>query len=365
MRENSWGTRMNFEQMVSGMIPRRLRKNLEVAQSIVRGRQPAYKHRDFLLSVAQAQPAAVFELLDGHRHGLTPDQVEERQTQYGPNSVAHEAARWQTQLRRALINPFNILLAVLAGVSFATNDVKGTITLAAMVIISVSLTFIQEFRSSRAAENLKKMVQTRATVNRKIRKPDSEDADDWISSRQELLIEEIVPGDIVILSAGDMIPADVRLLTSKDLFVSQSAMTGESIPVEKMAPAESATTKNVLELANICFMGTNVVSGTATAIVVKTGAERSSVASPNPSRDFEFRPASKGGESIFLADDSVHAGDGPFRFPRERFHQRELDGGLHVRRCGSGGPCSGNAPDDRDREFGQGRDLHVAQKSYR
>jgi P-type Mg2+ transporter len=237
---------------------------------VTRPKQGTYRHKELFLQLAQSASDRVYAILGAHPLGLAPEEIDTRRAQYGFNEIAHDRVRWQTQLRKALINPFNILLGVLSGVSYATDDMKGAFTLAAMVIISVSLTFIQEFRSSRAAENLKKMVQTKATALRRGKEGENPD---WISQRHEIPIEEIVPGDIIILSAGDMIPADLRLLTSKDLFVSQSAMTGESIPVEKSAQEESTAGKQVLELKNVCFMGTNVVSGTATAIAVKTGGE--------------------------------------------------------------------------------------------
>ena len=259
---------------------------------------PAYKHRDFILKIARLSGSLAYENLGSTSYGLNSDEIEERRKLSGHNEIAQDRVRWQTQLRKALINPFNILLAVLAGVSFATDDIKGTITLAAMVIISVSLTFIQEFRSSKAAENLKKMVQTRATVLRRLRPEEEipaptssmgasrsqnlqtsttsiEDLTEiqWNSHRLEIPIAEIVPGDTIFLSAGDMIPADVRLISSKDLFVSQSAMTGESIPVEKSSLEETEKSVEILELKNVCFMGTNVVSGSASALVIKTGAD--------------------------------------------------------------------------------------------
>jgi Mg2+-importing ATPase len=130
-----------------------------------------------------------------------------------------------------------------------------------MVLISVMLRFVQEFRSNQAAEKLKSMVKTTATVIR-------------AEGKTEIDIKKLVPGDIIQLSAGDMIPADIRILQSKDLFVSQSMLTGEAIPVEKTADKTVKTTKrSPLELNNICFMGTNVVSGTAIATVVNTGGE--------------------------------------------------------------------------------------------
>ena len=137
---------------------------------------PTYKHRDYILKIAQLPGPSAYETLNASVNGMNSDEIEETRKFTGLNEIAQDRVRWQTQLRKALINPFNILLGVLAGVSFATDDLKGTITLAAMVIISVSLTFIQEFRSSKAAENLKKMVQTRATVLRRIR-PDEEESE--------------------------------------------------------------------------------------------------------------------------------------------------------------------------------------------
>jgi Mg2+-importing ATPase len=261
-----------FSRGVRKLVLNPAKRNLEAAQGLALGKPPPYKHREFLLKVAQAPAADVYGLLGSHREGLDLAQVEERRAEYGFNAVAHEKARWEAQLRRALVNPFNLLLAILASVSFATNDMKGAITLAAMVVISVSLTFVQEFRSSRAAESLKKMVQTRATVLRRILKEDGEEGE-LVAQKHELLIEELVPGDIVALSAGDMIPADARILSSKDLFVSQSSMTGESVPVEKSAEPDAPSNKAPLELRNLCFMGTNVVSGTATAIVAKIGGD--------------------------------------------------------------------------------------------
>jgi Mg2+-importing ATPase len=235
-----------------------------------RPKQATYKHREMYLQVSRSKVADVYGMLNANPEGLEADVAEERKFKFGLNEIVHDKMRWQTQIRRALINPFNILLAILASVSYATDDIKGAITLGAMVVISVSLTFIQEFRSSRAAESLKKMVQTRVTVLR--RTPD-EETGRWTTNRLEIPIEEVVPGDMIVLSAGDMIPADARLLNSKDLFVSQSAMTGESIPVEKSAAEETSRTQEVLELKNICFMGTNVVSGTAIAVAMKTGGE--------------------------------------------------------------------------------------------
>jgi len=159
------------------------------------------------------------------------------------------------------------VLLVLASVQLVTSDdPTGPIIIAVMVGISVVLSFTQEFRSSRAAEKLKAMVRNTATVTRR--------ASDGHSERIEVPVIELVAGDIVHLSAGDMVPADLRLLAAKDLFVSQAILTGESLPVEKTAPEQAPSRDErvePLDLPTICYMGTNVVSGSATAVVVATG----------------------------------------------------------------------------------------------
>jgi P-type Mg2+ transporter len=149
-----------------------------------------------------------------------------------------------------------------------------------MIVVSVVMRFFQEFRSSRAAEALRAMVRTTATVTRRYAHRDDEHV--LISEKREIPFEELVPGDIVHLSAGDMIPADIRLISSKDLFVSQSALTGEAMPVEKYdtlagvveksADGASMTGASALDQNNLCFMGTTVISGTGTAVVVSTGS---------------------------------------------------------------------------------------------
>ena len=129
-----------------------------------------------------------------------------------------------------------------------------------MVILGIVLRFYQERRADNAAEELEAMVSTTATVIRD-------------GKRQEIPLKELVPGDIVVLSAGDMVPADVRLLSAKDLFLNQAALTGESLPVEKTPAAVDSSLQNPLEMADICFLGSNVESGTGTAVVIQTGSE--------------------------------------------------------------------------------------------
>ena len=225
-----------------------------------------------LFVYAGATAVAVLERLDTTRHGLTTSAAERRRDEIGLNEIAHEKEpAWYIQLAHAFINPFIGVLAVLGVVSYLTGDVKAVIVISVMVTISALLRFVQEFRSNRAALALKAMVRTSATVERT--DEPSEDDPSPRARRLELPIEELVPGDVIALSAGDMVPADVRFLSAKDLFVSQSALTGEAVPVEKGdAPLDVASGSISLgELRNIGFLGTSVVSGTASAVVVATG----------------------------------------------------------------------------------------------
>lgn len=226
--------------------------------------------------------------------GLSYEQAAERLSNHGPNEIAHDKPpHWLRQLLSAFHNPFVYVLLVLAVITFFTDvyfaspedrDYVGMSILLTMVTISALLRFVQEFRSLRAAEKLKAMVRTTATVQRTL-------TESGKPTRREVPMRDIVVGDIVYLSAGDMIPADVRLIASRDLFISQAVLTGEALPVEKYdtlgaVAGKSADTsgtsgtsgtsdaqRSLLELENICFMGTNVVSGTAAAVVVATGED--------------------------------------------------------------------------------------------
>ncbi|CAG9413030.1 magnesium-translocating P-type ATPase [Providencia alcalifaciens] len=220
--------------------------------------------------------------------GLSENEALDRLVIEGENEVAHEKAppAWK-QLLTSFKNPFIFVLMILAIVSFFTDyvipkrqgeetDLTGVIIIVTMVVLSGLLRFWQEYRTNKAAEALKSLVRTTATVFRR-------DNRTGRSTRKELPIKCLVPGDIVLLSAGDMVPADLKLVESRDLFISQAILTGESIPVEKydtlanvsaksLEPA-SPTENELLEISNICLMGTNVTSGTARGIVVATGSK--------------------------------------------------------------------------------------------
>lgn len=219
--------------------------------------------------------------------GLVEREAEARLQIYGRNQVEHDKAPPAlVQLIQAFNNPFIYVLLALALVSFFTDywmplrhgeetDLTGVIIIVTMVTLSGLLRFWQEFRTNKAAQALKSMVRTTATVLRR-------ESVQQAPQKQEVDITSLVPGDIIYLSAGDLVPADVRLLDSRDLFISQAILTGESLPVEKYdvtghvaSKQASASDKDasLLELGSVCLMGTNVSSGSAKAVVVATGGE--------------------------------------------------------------------------------------------
>ncbi|MDI6419903.1 HAD-IC family P-type ATPase, partial [Cronobacter turicensis] len=228
--------------------------------------------------------------LESSEKGLPENEARARLAVYGPNTVAHDnAPPALVQLLQAFNNPFIYVLMALAVISFFTDygyplragqetDLTGVIIIVTMVLFSGLLRFWQEFRTSKAAQALKSMVSTTATVLRRT-------ASHRDGEKREIPVEALVPGDIVYLSAGDLIPADLRLIASRDLFISQAILSGESLPVEKYdvtghvqgkgVTADDLPDNNVslLERGNICLMGTSVASGTACGVVVATGAK--------------------------------------------------------------------------------------------
>src|SRR5450631_1623897 len=234
-----------------------------------------------LIAAAKSDPEALIKQLDSHPHGLSDAQAAAARQRFGPNEIEQEKPPpWWLHLWHCYKTPFDLLLTLLAAISFFTEDMKATIVIGSMVVLSVMIRFWQESKSSRAADQLKAMVSNTATVIRHDLAEDAmEEARRYFAiqlhpkepHKVEVPIKQLVPGDLVVLSAGDMIPGDCRVLSAKDLFVSQSAMTGESLPVEKFVQQKDIDTPNALELENILFMGTNIVSGSATAVIVTTG----------------------------------------------------------------------------------------------
>ncbi len=224
-----------------------------------------------LREIGVLEPPAVLGRLGTSEQGLSADEVESRRERFGLNKVANEQrAGLLRQVLGRLLNPLVVLLVTLAGVSIVMNDEESAIIILTMVVLSISLSLIQERKSGRAAEKLRKMVHTTATVIRKSGEGTSESGS-MENNVREVPIEELVPGDLLHLSAGDMIPADLRLLTAKDLFINQAALTGEALPVEKHPQALRQPAADLSGLTNICLMGTAVVSGSATGVVVLTG----------------------------------------------------------------------------------------------
>jgi Mg2+-importing ATPase len=214
-----------------------------------------------VLAAARKDGETLLRDLRSSLAGLTEAQAEERARATGPNEIAQERkSGWPIRVLKIIRNPLVILLSALSAISFFTGDARAGSVMAMMVVLSVGLRFLQEARAGAAAEKLKAMIHVTATVVRN-------------GAVREIPLRYLVPGDIVKLAAGDMIPGDVRLLSLKDLFVSQGSLTGESLPVEKLAQPETDTATSPTELKNIAFMGTSVESGTATAAVVTTGAQ--------------------------------------------------------------------------------------------
>ncbi|MFI5986308.1 magnesium-translocating P-type ATPase [Streptomyces sp. NPDC051555] len=225
------------------------------------------------LSGLSARPGPqVLQDLSATRNGLTHAEAALRLERDGANVVAHERAPyWWVQLAKAFANPFIAVLVVLAAVMYWQDPADpGVVILSVMIGVSGLLRFWQEFRSGRAADALKKLVTTTCAVQRRAGSGSG-------PTTFEVPMDRVVPGDIVKLAAGDLIPADLRLITSKDLMVGQAALSGESLPVAKAdTRAEDLgqfETTDPVEADNLCLMGTSVTSGTATAVVVATGAD--------------------------------------------------------------------------------------------
>ena len=180
--------------------------------------------------------------------GLSVAEADARLAKFGPNLVAREGkAGILRELWGRARNPLNALLLTLAAVSYFSGDARAAVVITSMVVLSITTAFIQEHKSNEAAAKLRAMVHTTATVRRT-----PCDADNPFS---EIPIEKLVPGDVVRLSAGDIIPAELRLLEAKDLFINQSTLTGEAMPAEKYARAFEGACEDPFDLHNICFMG--------------------------------------------------------------------------------------------------------------
>jgi Mg2+-importing ATPase len=203
----------------------------------------------------------LFKSLGSSPNGLSEEQAAERLETHGPNEVAQERHHgWLERLWLAARNPLVILLTLLATISFATADFRAGTVMLLMVVLGVSLRFIQETKADNAAAKLKAMISVTATVVRD-------------GTPKEIPLRQLVPGDVVKLACGDMIPGDVRLISAKDLFVIQATLTGESLPVEKTDLPDTREKVSAIERNNLCFLGTSVETGSATALITATGPQ--------------------------------------------------------------------------------------------
>jgi len=209
---------------------------------------------------ANSSSEIVLEKLGTSQKGLVDEEAKKRLEEFGYNETAKRQQRKIiVQILSKFVNPLVIVLLIIAFFSYFFGDNKiSALLVMLMAIMSVLLSFIQEYRAGKEAEKLSEMVRATATVYRNGR-------------AREIKIREIVPGDIVDLFAGDLIPADLRIISGKDLFINQASLTGESLPIEKIAEPITPKSSSISELTNIAFMGSTVVSGTALGVVIKTG----------------------------------------------------------------------------------------------
>jgi len=219
----------------------------------------SFRVSEQLLQASKLSQQDLFERFKTTESGLSSEEAAQRREQYGPNAIVHEKKlTFFGRLWGNARNPLVILLSILAVVSYLTGDLRAAIVIAVMVLLGIILRFIQEARADNAAEKLQSMVSTTATVIR-------------AGQEQEIPMLEIVPGDLVHLSVGDLVPADMRVISARDLFINQAALTGEAIPVEKK-PDCAGSNDSPLEMECLCFQGSNVESGLGTALVITTGS---------------------------------------------------------------------------------------------
>ena len=213
-----------------------------------------------LLEVCSAPANEAVRIMGSNERGLSTEEAAQLLEKYGRNEISQtKRLNFLQDILRRLKSPLVVQLLVIAIVSALIGETKSTFIVSVMILLSVGLSYVLDQRSSRAVETLGRRVQSRAMVLRDDRET-------------ELPLAELVPGDIVLLNAGSIMPADLRLISAKDFFVSQSTLTGESMPVEKTAEVSGNGGQTLLELGNACFQGSSVSSGSARGLVVNTGS---------------------------------------------------------------------------------------------
>jgi Mg2+-importing ATPase len=234
-----------------------------------------------VIESAALDVGGVYARLATRAEGLTTSEAQARLREHGPNVLAQDRPPGLPRLLgRALLDPLVILLAALATVSAATGDLRSAAMMLSMIALSVVLKLVQETKANGAAAKLKAMVSVNATIVRD-------------GQPREIPVSHLVPGDVVNLTAGDMIPGDVRIVHAKDLFVNQGSLTGESLPVEKYEIERHDVTSAPLDLTSVAYLGSSVGSGSATAVVVATGKSTylggmaEAISEPAPKTAFE------------------------------------------------------------------------------
>jgi hypothetical protein len=308
---------------------------------------------ELMHDAATCQIAELLQRLNSSPNGLSEEEAVERLEIFGPNEVGQEKQHgWIYRLWVAIRNPLVILLAIIAAITFATaggtSDYVGGIVMVAMIVLAVTLRLVQETRADNAAAKLKAMIKVTATAVRD-------------GQPKEIPLQQLVPGDVVKLCAGDMIPGDVRLMTAKDLFIIQATLTGESLPVEKHDTPDPRSNISPIEHSNKRRkrLGHGGDCGYGLANILWENGQQ-------PGRAAGGNGVRQGFKTICLADDYVHGVHGAGVIFDQRFHKTQLGQG-HVSFCAGhcGGIDPGNAANDCLGVPVQGRAGDVAQESHR
>jgi len=268
-----------YDYFFQTLVPAFLPKNFKASkQNIANAQSSTHK----LQELATCSKDVLFEKLQSSERGLSHHDVRRRIAKFGHNVISeNKKANPFLVILENVKNPLTLMLIVLASVSLYMNDMRTAMVVGGMTLLSVILSSVQELRSSKAADKLSKMVSSTVTVLRQETEAIPPEIPDKFgiklsephSITLEIPIKNIVSGDIVHLSAGNIIPADLRILSAKDLFLNQASLTGEAMPVEKFAINEPYEVTSMLSAHNICFMGSSIESGTAIGIVCTTGKE--------------------------------------------------------------------------------------------